>query len=275
MTANDTHAPRPELTRSLPSGSVVLAPAPPDTVPMHPPAGAWGLVVIAVRTTHAAGHPLRRVGDPPAADPAHTDTADLMAGVWQPDPPPADLHAGDVVVRLHPSADDDPATTDIEVLAAIEGQWRQVGMWRSAGARWPHEIATTVLLHMRTLADAVLTAAQWATFGGPLTAALNAGLMSGLITEATRPPRRRAAPDALPALIAADHLAVGDPVVFGLHVATAGSGGALHHDGPLGVSTVSALATSLAGYTANGWYLWRRAHDHRLLADLRAELATR
>lgn len=63
--------------------------------------------------------------------------------------------------------------------------------------------------------------------------------------------------------------------MFGAHTATIGQGGVLHDGGPRehSVSTVTALATSLAGYTANGWHLWRRARDLRPLADLRIELA--
>ncbi|SDJ01613.1 hypothetical protein SAMN05192558_104107 [Actinokineospora alba] len=278
MTTNTPHATETDHTRALPPEAVMLAPAPPHTVPMRPPTGAWGLVVVAVRTTDAAGAPVRFDGDPPAPDPAGTDTAALLAGVWLPAPPPADPHAGDVVVRLHPPDNGtDPTTADVEVLAAMDGQWRTVRAWRAVGARWPHEVATTVLLHMRYLADAALTAAQWATLTGPIAAALPAGLVpTGLAGEAAGSPCRRAAHDALAALITAGLVQVGEQVVFGAHTATIGEGGVLHDDGPheYSVSTVTALATNLAGYTANGWHLWRRAHDHRPLADLRAELAT-
>jgi hypothetical protein len=277
VTANLPHAPR-----TVPPEAVLLAPAPPHTVPMRPPAGAWGLVLVAVRTTDAAGSPIRRLGDAPAPDPARTDAADLLAGVWLPAPPPADLHTGDVVVRLHPPADHDhdhggePATADVEVLAAMDGQWRTVRAWRSVGPRWPHEVAMTALLHMRYLADAAFTAAQWATLAGPIAAALPAGLLpAGLAGEAAGSPRRRGAPDALAALITAGLLAVGEQVVFNGHTATVREGGVLHLDTEpheYGVSTVTELATSLAGYTANGWHLWRR-DDHRPLADLRTELA--
>jgi hypothetical protein len=60
---------------------------------MRPPAGAWGLVVVAVRTT--------------------------------------------------------PAVVDVEVLAAASGVWNRVDAWRSVGARWPYEIALSVLVRMR------------------------------------------------------------------------------------------------------------------------------
>jgi hypothetical protein len=86
---------------------------------MRTPAETWGLDVIAIRTNTPAGAQVRLVGGTPAPDPAHTDTADLLAGVWLPASAPADLHTGDVVVRLHVPADDNPARSDIEVLAAM------------------------------------------------------------------------------------------------------------------------------------------------------------
>jgi hypothetical protein len=65
--------------------------------------------------------------------------------------------------------------------------------------------------------------------------------------------------------------------VFDGHIATVRDGGVLHDGGPheFAVATVASLATHLAGYTANGWHHWHRARDHRPLAALRAELATR
>jgi hypothetical protein len=287
------------LGHALPSDAVLLAPAPPSAVPLRPPAGAWGLVVVAVRTTDAAGAPVRYVGDAPRPDPAHTDTADVLAGVWLPAPPPADVHAGDVVVRLHPPADDpdhapnknpneDPVVTDVEVLAAMQGEWRTVRTWQAVDARWPHEVAMTVLVHMRYLADAALQDAQWATLTGPVAAAMPDWLASGLglAGEAAgspaprRPSRHRRTPDGLAALIEAGLVEVGEQVVWNGHTATVREGGVLHdnNDGeshPFAISTVTALATSLAGYTVNGWHLWQRARDHRLLADLRTDLTTR
>jgi hypothetical protein len=250
--------------------------------------------VVTVRTTDAAGAPVHFVGDAPRPDPAHTDTADLLTGVWLPAPPPADLHAGDIVVRLHPPSDgpdhdptEDPVVTDVEVLAAMQGEWRTMRAWQAVGTRWPHEVAMTVLVHMRYLADAALQDAQWATLTGPIAAAMPDWLASGLglagesagSPAPRRPSRHRRAPDALAALIEAGLVDVGEQVVWNEHTATIREGGVLHdnNDGgshPFAVSTVTALATSLAGYTVNGWHLWRRARDHRLLAELRANLAT-
>ncbi|ANZ35978.1 hypothetical protein BBK82_07710 [Lentzea guizhouensis] len=266
----------PPLSGTLPPETVLLAPTVPAAVPMRPPAGAWGLVVIALRTTDAAGAPVRHTRDASVPDPAHTDTADLFAGVWLPEPPPATLHAGDVVVLLHTSTAD-PARTDVEVLAAMQGEWRTVGTWDAVNARWPHEVAMTVLVHMRYLADAAFHDAQWPMLTGPLAAAMPDWLSRGLGLAgepAASAPRR--APDGLAELLEAGLLAEGDHIVLGEHVATVRAGGILQH-GPdeFAVSAVNALATHLCDFTANGWHLWQRAHDNRPLADLRTELARR
>jgi len=273
--------PSDDLDPALPPETVLLAPAPPEAVPLRPPAGVWGLVVVAVRTTPAAGAPVRFVGDAPAADPAHTDTAALLAGVWLPAPPPADLHDGDVVVRLHPPGngdpDGDPAVADVEILAVMQGEWRTVGTWQAVDARWPHQVAMSVLVHMRFLADAALNDAHWATLTGPVAAALPAWFSRelGLAGESAGSAPRRA-PDALAALIEAGLIEVGEQLVWGGHTATVRAGGVLHDGGghEFAVATVTSLATSLAGYTANGWHLWHRARDHRPLSALRTELGT-
>jgi hypothetical protein len=48
---------------------------------------------------------------------------------------------------------------------AADGVRNSVGTWRSVDARWPHEIALSVLVHMRYLADAALNDAQWGDAG--------------------------------------------------------------------------------------------------------------
>ncbi|SDN16473.1 hypothetical protein SAMN04488074_13729 [Lentzea albidocapillata subsp. violacea] len=269
---------------AFPSETVLLAPAPLSAVPLRPPAGAWGLVVVAVRTTAAATTTLGRLtGDTP--DPARTDTADLMAGVWLPTRPPAHLHTGDVVVRLQPPCSsspynpDDPTRADAVILAAAGGEWCTIDTSvRSMGARWPHEAAPAVLWQMRYLADAAYNDAQWATLAGPIAAALPPGLLPAALAggESAGSPAPRA-PDALAELIDAGLVEVGEQLVWNGHTATVQEGGVLHDGGPheFAVSTVTALATSLAGYTVNGWHLWRRARDNRPLSDLRTALATR
>jgi hypothetical protein len=262
--------------------AVWLAPAPPDSVPMRPPARAWGMVVTAVRLTDTAGPPVRYVGDPPALDPTRTDTADLVAGVWLPAPPPAPLHHGDVVVRLRPPAEDDSVRADVEVLAATPDGWRTVDTLEALDARWPHHIAMTVLVWMRYLTDAAYQDAQWTALAGPIAAHLiPAGLLPDDFAERVvrDPAVRPNAPDALAALIDAGLIEIGEQVVWNGHTATVGEGGVLTPgDEPTdpAVSTVSALAMSLAGTTTvNGWHLWCRARDNRPLAELRAELANR
>jgi hypothetical protein len=158
--AHGTTTPTNRARTALPAESVLVAPAPPSAAPLRPPAGVWGLVVVAVRTTDAAGAPVRLTGDAPAPDAALTDTTDLLAGAWLPAPPPAALHTGDVVVRLHAPADDDPAVADVEVVAATQGEWSTVRTWQAVGARWPHEVAMSVLVHMRYLADVAFKDAQ-------------------------------------------------------------------------------------------------------------------
>ncbi|PPK63380.1 hypothetical protein V5P93_002349 [Actinokineospora auranticolor] len=259
---------------ALPPEAVSLIPASPHPMPIRAPAGAWGLVVIAVRTTHSAGAPVRLIGDGPPPDPAHTDIADLMAGVWLPSPPPAALCTGDVVVRLHAPDNGDPALADVEILAAMQGQWHSVGTSTSVDARWPHTIALSALLHMRWLADAAFSDAQWVT----LTSSSIPALLTrkfGLDREsAGRAPRR--VPDALADLVTARLLEVGERLVWNGHTVTVGEHGVVH-PGPdaLTASTVTAHANHVSKCTVNGWHLWRRASDSRLLADLRAELTTR
>lgn len=180
-------------------------------------------------------------------------------------------------MRLHAPADDDPAVADVEVVAATQGEWSTVRTWQAVGARWPHEVAMSVLVHMRYLADVAFKDAQWATLAGPIAAALPPGLLpAGLAGESAASPAPRA-PDALAELIEAGLVEVGEQLVWNGHTATVREGGVLHDGGPheFAVSTVTALASSLAGYTVNGWHLWRRARDDRPLSDLRTALATR
>ena len=180
-------------------------------------------------------------------------------------------------MRLHAPADDDPAVADVEVVAATQGEWSTVRTWQAVGARWPHEVAMSVLVHMRYLADVAFKDAQWATLAGPIAAALPPGLLpAGLAGEPAASPAPRA-PDALAELIEAGLVEVGEQLVWNGHTATVREGGVLHDGGPheFAVSTVTALASILAGYTVNGWHLWRRPRDDRPLSDLRTALATR
>ncbi|WP_035277811.1 hypothetical protein [Actinokineospora spheciospongiae] len=274
--AHDT-TPTDHLRRILPPATVLLAPAPPHTVPLRAPAGVWGLVVVAVRMTPAAGAPVRFAGDDPTPDPAHTDTTDLMAGVWLLAPPPADLHTGDVVVRLHPLADADPDLVDVEVLAATKGQWQPLRTWHGVDARWPHHIAESVALHMTYLAECALSDAQWAIVARPMASAMPGWQEFGLEpAETPGVAPDRPAHDALAALITAGLIGENERLELNHHKAIVGAGGGVYlkRTNPFDVGTLTYLAAELCGCAVNGWHLWRRADDHRLLADLRTELAT-
>lgn len=65
--------------------------------------------------------------------------------------------------------------TDVEVLAAMQGEWHTARTRQAVDARRSHEIALSVLLHMRYLADAPLSDAQWVTLTGPNATALSQG----------------------------------------------------------------------------------------------------
>ncbi|SER91679.1 hypothetical protein [Actinokineospora terrae] len=274
MSTNHGTTPIPAPLRdAFPPETVSLVPASPHTVPMRAPDGAWGLVVVALRTNPSVVAQVQLVGDGPPPALAHTDVAELMAGVWLTAPPPAALCTGDVVVRLHAPDNGDPALTDVEILAAMQGEWRTVGTLTAIDARWPHAAALSVLLHMRWFADAALSDAQWV--------ALSTSLPGFLTREAWldcespgRMPRR--VPDAVADLVAAGLLEVGERLVWGEHTVTVGERGVVH-PGPdvVTASTVTAYTNHVTGYTVNGWHLWRRANDGRLLADLRSELAAR
>lgn len=251
------------LAYVLPAYTVQLGASAPGSVPMRPPGGAWGLLVVGIElTAGAAGATVRFVGETPALDTACTDIADIVAGVWLPTLPPARHHHGDVVVRLHPdgynplayndpTANEAPAVCDVEVLSAEQGRWYMVRRWTALGPRWPHEIAMNVLVHMRYLAEAAQQDTVWA--------ALNA-------------------PDALAELIDTGLIKVGERLICCGHTAIVSYGGLLTYGSApneFAVSTVTALASSIIGSTVNGWHFWRRARDHRPLAELRAELARR
>jgi hypothetical protein len=115
------------------------------------------------------------------------------------------------------------------------------------------------------------------TLTGPIAASMPDWLSRGLGLAGDLSPAPRRAPDTLAALIDAGLVDVGEHLEWNGHTATIHPGGVLHH-GPdedeFALTTVTALATHLCGCTVNGWHLWQRTRDHRLLADLRTELAT-
>jgi len=254
---------------TVPPNAVSITPAAPETVPLRNPADAWALVVTTLRLTPPPhpNHP---------TDPARTETAQVVAGVWLPAQPPADTYRGDVVVRLTSPADLDPACTDLEVLAATANGWRTVQTLHAVDARWPHHVATTVVTWMRTLNEEAERNVCLRAFSASLGIdRAPVGLLPGGLGDAAL--LYPDAPDALAELIDAGLVAVGDQLAWNGHTATVCHGGALvrgtePHE--LCNSAVSTLATSLATpATVNGWHLWRRTRDDRSLAELRADLA--
>ncbi|MEU0514938.1 hypothetical protein ACWEKJ_30580 [Amycolatopsis thermoflava] len=241
---------------TVPSTAVALVPAPPGEVPLRAPADAWALVITNVRLTLP-----EQADTPPTAL-----AAELFAGVWLPAPPPAEVHRGDVAVRLHPPADDDPGRADVEVLTATHQGWRTVQTLPGLETRWPQDVATVAVSWMRALADEAERKVGLRLFTSSI----------GRPVDPTLPDPDT--PDALAQLIDTGLDAVGEELVWNGHTATVGPGGALVHGTEPALrfpSAVSALATWLARpTTVNGWYLWRLARDDRPLAELRAELAT-
>ncbi|GAA3850759.1 hypothetical protein [Amycolatopsis tucumanensis] len=241
---------------TVPPTAVALVPAPPGEVPLRAPADTWALVVTTVRLTL----PQQTDTPPPAL------AAELFAGVWLPVPPPAEVHRGDVAVRLHPPADGDPARTDVEVLTATPQCWRTVHTLPGVDTHWPHDVAAVVVNWMRALADEAERKVGLRLFSSSIGRAVDP-MLPGPDT-----------PDALTQMIDSGLVAVGEQLGWNGHTATVGPGGALVHGTEPALrfpSAVSALATWLARpATVNGWYLWRRTHDDRPLVELRAELAT-
>ncbi len=253
---------------AVPPNAALVAPAPPESVPLRNPADTWALMITTVRLAFAH--------DENPIDPARADTAEVFAGVWLPTPPPAHVHRGDVVVRLTPPADNDPARADLEVLVAVPGGWRTVATFAALDTRWPQHLATTVTTWMRALAgEAEQNVLRWALTLSNRSTSAELQPVTGLTDVTSVDPLT---PDALTDLIDAGQVVVGDELVWNGHTATVGPHGELlHPSGPheLRISTVSALATSLATpTTVNGWHLWRRARDGQPLAQLRAELTT-
>ncbi|GAA2693171.1 MULTISPECIES: hypothetical protein [Actinosynnema] len=263
----DAHTPPPPRRPPpplCPSPAIALVPASPETVPVRMPEDAWGLVVIGARAIDT---------DAPA-DPELVDAADLLAGVWLPEQPPADVHSGDLVVRLHPPADGAADRVDVEVLAAHSGAWHTMHRRESLGVRWPHHLIEAVLWHMRGLNLGAFLHARWIAVVHHA-ATLPPAQAAALLRIAAGKESCRSARDALSDLVGAGLVTVGDTVRRGGRTAIVTEGGVLRYGpGPYEVSTVNELAGEVEGCLANGWYLWRRVRDDRPLAALRTELIT-
>ncbi|MBN6034145.1 hypothetical protein [Amycolatopsis sp. 195334CR] len=248
MNNTDTDSAAATADPPLPPNAVRLLPSSAESASTTMPPGAWGLLMIAGRTRDASAA-LASHGDTAAA---HAKPTDLLAGVWLNHEPAPEVHRGDVVLRLHPPAHGDRSHT--ELLLASHGEWRPAHQVTPIPGHWPRELAFGVSLYLRSQADRALHESRCRHHG-----------------------HDRMSPDALRALITAGLIGIGEQVEFDGHTAMVVAGGTLLPDSTAavgeGVFTVSALATRLTRTPVNGWHLWRRSSDHRLLADLRTELA--
>jgi hypothetical protein len=229
----------------LPPDTNILVPA--FTTPMRQPEKTWALLVQAVDI---------------ATDHDREQELELVAGSWLTDQPPADLHDGDLVVRITP-VDDAVVAVDLEMLLARDGGWQRVGVWPRLGSAWP----------------AIL---------GP-TAAAVMGLSTCLAEVSAR--HDAAAPSASP-LAGYEQGAVGSLLDAGLvkpgdeflwerrntgvrHIARVRADGAVVLADGRVFATPAGAATALGGYAQNGWGVFRRVSDGRWLSSLRTDLQTR
>lgn len=257
-------APAPPEHRDL----IALLPA--DTVtfyrgrlplPNRMPARAWGFLLRAVRMLPASDDAVPSLDDPPATAAPGVETADLVAGIWLPQPPPPDLHDGDLVIRLAAPGDRDPARVDVQLWIAQNDVWQLHQSWARLDRHWPHVVAPVAEFLMRITSDNIYARAL-----DNRAAPLSHVLMDHRSRCTSRRPLP--APDALALLVDARLIHVGAKLSCGPHEVTVAAGGVLTGDVPNGIATVSACASDLAGGQVNGWHLWFTAAGE-LLDDLR------
>ena len=237
----------------LPPDAMILAPHLTAIVPRRQPVGIWGMLVLAVDI----------VGD---TDPDRAGELALFAGSWIPEQPPADLHDGDLVVRLthreppnyHQRRDN---SLDIEMLLARQSRWQRVGCWYRANDRWPWLVASTAAAVMGLSADSGEVSAPHDT------------------TPSALPPARGRLRGGLRELLAAGVVKVGDELVWNRHsgirhTARIRSDGALVLADGRAYGSPSGPTADLGGYPQNGWKLFRTASGHSL-DELRTALRTR
>ena len=237
----------------LPPDAVILVPA--FAAPMRPSDQAWAMLVLAVDI----------VGD---TDPDRIGEVELFAGSWVPAQPPADLHDGDLVVRLTPP--DDPAyplprehAVDVEMLLARRGRWQLVGRWRALDERWPWLLAPTAAAVMGLHNDAAEEVAR-----------------RGATPSLASSPYRWAR-GGLAELLEAGLIKMGDEVVWNRrnlgvrHTARICINGTLILADGRVYANPSGATTALGGNHQNGWSAFRRVSDGRTLGELRTELRAR
>jgi Restriction Enzyme Adenine Methylase Associated len=237
----------------LPPDAVILVPA--FAAPMRLPDQAWAMLVLAVDI----------VGD---TDPDRIGEVELFAGSWVPAQPPADLHDGDLVVRL--TQPDDPAyplprqhAVDVEILLARQGRWQLVGRWCALDERWPWLLAPTAAAVMGLHNDAAEEVAR-----------------RGATPSLASSPYRWAR-GGLAELLEAGLIKMGDEVVWNRrnlgvrHTARICINGTLILADGRTYANPSGATTALGGNHQNGWSAFRLVSDGRTLGELRTELWAR
>lgn len=240
--------------QGLPPDAMILAPALAVTTPMRCPDGVWAMLVLAVDI----------IGD---TDPDRVGEVALFAGTWMSDQPPADLHDGDLVVRLtrpaastYPLPRDDAA--DIEMLLAYHGNWHRVGLWHGVDDRWPWTVASTAAAMMSLHTDTAEALAH-----------------NDRTTEPS-PTMLRPNRHGICELLAAGLVKAGDEVVWSRRHHGVRHTSRIRDDGTLQLAdgrtytTPSGPTAALGGYPQNGWKVFR-VSDGRTLDEVRAELRAR
>lgn len=240
--------------QGLPPDAMILAPALAAITPMRSPESVWAMLVLAVDI----------IGD---NDPDRAGEVALFAGSWMSDRPPADLHDGDLVVRLarpvvptYPLPRDDAA--DIEMLLAYHDNWHRVGLWHGVDDRWPLTIAPAAAAMMSLHTDTAQTLAR-----------------NGRTTEPS-PTMLRTNRHGICELLTAGLVTAGDEVVWNRrydgvrHTARIRADGTLQLADGRTYTTPSGPTTALGGYPQNGWKSFR-VPDGRTLDEVRAELRAR
>lgn len=235
--------------------TVILVPAVASAAPMRLPTQVWAMLVVAADIVTDTERD--RAGE-----------VALFAGKWVPEPPPADLYDGDLLVRLtYPAEPTYPLprdhTVDVEMLLAYHGRWQQVGQWCGVDDHWPQLIAPTAAAIM-----------------GLHTAAAEAVIPRKATPSTTAPPMPSAY-GGVSDLLEAGLVNAGEELVWyrrthGVrHTACIGSDGTLIlADGRVCANPTGAT-TALGGHHHNGWIAWRRRSDGRTLSELRTELQAR
>ncbi|MFI6098202.1 hypothetical protein ACIA8G_21790 [Lentzea sp. NPDC051213] len=237
----------------LPPDSLIMVPTFATAPPMRLPEKVWAMVVVALDIANDT-------------DPDRTGAVALFAGQWVPEQPSADLHDGDLVVRLtHPTEPTDPLlgdhAVDVDMLLAYQGRWQRVGHWRGVNDHWPRMIAPTAAAVMGLHTDAAEAVAPCDT--APST---------------TAAPGMRRARRGVRALLDAGMVSAGDELVWNRPSCGARHTARIRTDGTLVLAdgrmyeNPSGATTALGGKHQNGWSAWRRVADGRSLGELRAEL---